>query len=207
MENFAEAIRSARQSRGLSQTALGHQIGWPQSYISKLESGQIDPQLSNVTEIARSLDLEVVFIPRSLIPVLNSLQRTSQVNAARSKRIHLTQQLRQTSLALRHIAEEKQFTAAQKSLVELSSYFRDTVIPESLMHAARSTAHTVEQSLNQLSQMTASDGDTLAHTTLRKALNTLQRLRRQIEQAPKVSLDRTAARPAYAFDEDDDDSF
>jgi len=77
LEAIADALSGAREQKGLSQRALGKRVGFPQSHISKIESAAVDLQTTSLIEMARALDLEVVLIPRSLLPAVQALQRRS----------------------------------------------------------------------------------------------------------------------------------
>ena len=68
-----EQLRAVRRARGLSQRGLGARAGLPQSHISAIESGAVDPRLSSVVELARQLDHEVVLVPRALLPAVRAL--------------------------------------------------------------------------------------------------------------------------------------
>jgi transcriptional regulator with XRE-family HTH domain len=70
-----EALKTARQAKGLKQAELGAKLGLPQSHLSNIERGEIDPRLSTVTEMARLLDLEPMLIPRELVPAVRALLR------------------------------------------------------------------------------------------------------------------------------------
>ena len=70
-----EALKTARQAKGLKQAELGAKLGLPQSHLSNIERGGIDPRLSTVTEMARLLDLEPMLIPRELVPAVRGLLR------------------------------------------------------------------------------------------------------------------------------------
>jgi transcriptional regulator with XRE-family HTH domain len=76
--HITEALHDARQQKKLSQRELSAKIGISQSHISKIESGTIDPQISNLIELARALDLEVMLVPRPLVPAVHSLTRGTQ---------------------------------------------------------------------------------------------------------------------------------
>ena len=41
-EHIADALRTAREAKGLSQRALGRKAGVPQGHISKIENGAVD---------------------------------------------------------------------------------------------------------------------------------------------------------------------
>lgn len=68
-----EALKTARQTKGLNQAELGAKLGLPQSHLSNIERGGIDPRLSTVTEMARLLDLEPMLVPRQLVPAVKAL--------------------------------------------------------------------------------------------------------------------------------------
>ncbi len=79
MSQLIEALIQARKAKGLSQMELGRRLGVPQSYISKLESGRVDIRLSNLVDIGRFLELELMFVPTSIAP---SIQALSTVDSA-----------------------------------------------------------------------------------------------------------------------------
>lgn len=71
---IAELVAARRQAK-LSQRALGAKIGLAQSHVSKIERGTVDPQLSNLLEIARALGLELTLVPKRLVPAVRALSR------------------------------------------------------------------------------------------------------------------------------------
>lgn len=75
IEDLVGALRTARKKKGINQTQLGQKVGLPQSHISKIESGAINLKLSSLIEIARVLDLELMFVPRKLVPTVQSILR------------------------------------------------------------------------------------------------------------------------------------
>ena len=86
VEPIASVLKAARERKGLSQRELGRRVGLPQSHISKIESAAVDLQTSSLIEIARTLDLEVTLIPRTLIPAVRALQRTSAIGGSEASR-------------------------------------------------------------------------------------------------------------------------
>jgi transcriptional regulator with XRE-family HTH domain len=77
LEPIAAILRAARERKGWTQRELGHRVGLPQSHLSKIENAAVDLQLSSLMEIARALDLELALVPRTLLPAIRALQRTS----------------------------------------------------------------------------------------------------------------------------------
>ena len=86
LEPLTQTIKAAREKKGLSQRALSAKIGVPQSHISRIENAEVDLQTSNLIEIARALDLELVLIPRTLLPAVQSLHRSMEPDRASHRR-------------------------------------------------------------------------------------------------------------------------
>lgn len=76
-EELLHTLRSSREAAGISQRQLSVQTGIPQSHISKIESGSTDMRVSSLIEIARALDLELVLLPRKLLPAVEALTAKS----------------------------------------------------------------------------------------------------------------------------------
>lgn len=72
---IADAVKRARMEKAISQRALSDKVGIPQGHLSKIENGSVDPRLSSIIEIARALDYEIAFVPRTLLPAIRSLER------------------------------------------------------------------------------------------------------------------------------------
>jgi len=84
IEYLTQSLKSARQEKNLSQRALSLKTGIQQTQISRIESGQADLRVSTLVELARSLDLEVMLIPRALFPAVNSIiqQKSNSDNSS-----------------------------------------------------------------------------------------------------------------------------
>ena len=78
IEEIVQAIKTARQDKGLSQRALSAKAGIPQSHISKIEKGNVNIKISTLIELARALDLEVTLVPRKVVPAVKSISRSVQ---------------------------------------------------------------------------------------------------------------------------------
>ena|ERR1700722_9484074 len=87
LHQIATMLIAARQGAGLSQRDLGAKVGLAQSHISKIERAAVDPQVSSVMQIGRALGLELMLVPKQLVPAVEALQRkdtsSSQVPAYR----------------------------------------------------------------------------------------------------------------------------
>ncbi|MEQ9325999.1 MAG: helix-turn-helix transcriptional regulator [Rhodospirillales bacterium] len=75
IEEIAEALRAARESKGLSQRELSARSGVPQGHISKIENGAVDLRLSSLIELARVLEQDVVLVPRKALPAVQAVVR------------------------------------------------------------------------------------------------------------------------------------
>jgi len=84
--HLTECVREVREASGMSQRALSKRTGQTQSHISQIESGKMEPGLSSFIDMARALDLEVMLIPKKLVPGVRGLVSTqaTHLNAAAS---------------------------------------------------------------------------------------------------------------------------
>ncbi len=71
-------IKAGRAKRGWGQRELGAAVGLPQPHISAIESGEIVPRFDTLLEIVRVLDLDLLLVPRSLVPAVQSLIRAQK---------------------------------------------------------------------------------------------------------------------------------
>jgi len=76
--DFRDEIKEARMKRGWSQRELGAKIGLPQPHISGIESGEIVPRFDTLLDIVRVLDLDLLLVPRTLVPAVQSLIRAQK---------------------------------------------------------------------------------------------------------------------------------
>lgn len=58
--NVALQLTELRKSAGLTQKQLAQKIGKPQSTISRVETGEMNPSIELVIELAQGLDKKVV---------------------------------------------------------------------------------------------------------------------------------------------------
>jgi HTH-type transcriptional regulator/antitoxin HipB len=72
MSSIRDQIRRAREEKGLTQAELGLRLGQPQSSVSRIERGG-DVRLSTVLEMARTLELEPMLIPKRLVPAVQAI--------------------------------------------------------------------------------------------------------------------------------------
>lgn len=76
-EGMRLALKDVREKRGWTQRDLASRLGLTQTHISGIESGKIVPRYDTLLELVRMLDSDLIMVPRSLVPVVQSLIRDS----------------------------------------------------------------------------------------------------------------------------------
>lgn len=74
-EELRKRLKELREKRGWSQRDLASRLGLTQTHISGIESGKIVPRYDTLLEFVRTLDHDVLMVPRALVPVVESLVR------------------------------------------------------------------------------------------------------------------------------------
>jgi transcriptional regulator with XRE-family HTH domain len=72
-QDLRDQIKSARHNRKWGQRDLAAKAGLTQSHISAIESGEVAPRLNTLLDILRVLDLDLLLVPRALVPAVHSL--------------------------------------------------------------------------------------------------------------------------------------
>jgi transcriptional regulator with XRE-family HTH domain len=75
---LAETIRQARLQKGWSQRELSARARMPQAQISRFETGSVDPQVSTLVELARTLDLDLQLVPRTAVTAVGAAVRSAE---------------------------------------------------------------------------------------------------------------------------------
>jgi transcriptional regulator with XRE-family HTH domain len=73
-----QAVRDQRISAGTSQRDLSARSGLSQAHISQIESRKLEPGLSSFIDLARALDLELMLVPKRMLPVVQGLLRETK---------------------------------------------------------------------------------------------------------------------------------
>src|SRR5712675_453254 len=74
-EAMRRKLKAARLKRGWSQARLGQHIGLPQMHISGIETGKIVPRFDTLLDLVRVLGLDLLTVPRALVPAVQALIR------------------------------------------------------------------------------------------------------------------------------------
>lgn len=88
-EDLRLRLKEERLKRGWGQRKLAALVGLPQPHISAIESGEIVPRFDTLIEIVRVLDLDLLLVPRTLVPAVQSIIRAGEEpNSAAEKPLY-----------------------------------------------------------------------------------------------------------------------
>ena len=73
VEQLARMLQDVRVGRGFSQRELARRAGLGQNRLALIETGRVDLRTSTLVQLARALDLELVLVPRRMLPAVQSL--------------------------------------------------------------------------------------------------------------------------------------
>ncbi|MFN2527825.1 MAG: helix-turn-helix domain-containing protein [Candidatus Baltobacteraceae bacterium] len=71
--DIAKVLHARRIATARSQAEVASQAGTPQSNLSAIENGKVDPRLSTLQDIGRALGLELVLVPTEALPAVRAL--------------------------------------------------------------------------------------------------------------------------------------
>ena len=76
MSFLIQELEAARKAHDMSQEQLALGAGLSRMTVQRMEAGQIDPRLSSVAAIAKTLGMDVMLVPTALRPELESFVRS-----------------------------------------------------------------------------------------------------------------------------------
>ncbi|MCK1675368.1 helix-turn-helix transcriptional regulator [Bradyrhizobium sp. 150] len=76
-EELVRTVQAKRTQERISQRALAVRSGLTQAHISQIETGRVEPGLSSFIQMVRALDLEVVLVPKKLLPAVEGILRSN----------------------------------------------------------------------------------------------------------------------------------
>jgi transcriptional regulator with XRE-family HTH domain len=195
-----EQLRAARLAQGLSQRQLGERIGLPQSNIARLESGNTDPGLSKIIELARALDLDLQLIPRKALPTIQGAMRANELaidpHDATSRAIRSIRNFGETlaRIAPTHIEIPE---SLRKTLADLERLRFD----QAQFRALQDAIKPLQRALDRFEE-TGSGSKEWARG-MRESAARLRDLRNRI--AHGVAIDQSHLKPAFSLEDGDDD--
>ena len=194
-EHIASTLKTARESKGLSQRELSKKAGVPQGHISKIENGAVDLRLSSLVALARVLDLELTLVPRKAVSAVKSIVRSSERTTGKSGE-GSRQALRELKRLQDTIASLTETNLVPKELAQLQHQVRE------LQHFRLASPEIeVIRAANQA--VKAFSNDTKNLNALRQTLSQLQSLRNALVHSSVNVPQIESVRPAYSLDEDD----
>ncbi|MGH6827390.1 MAG: helix-turn-helix domain-containing protein, partial [Rhizomicrobium sp.] len=203
---FAQTLQAARERKGLSQRALAAKLGVRQSYVSRIENAGVDPKASSLTEIARALDLELVLIPRRLVPAVQALQRQDEPNDSTKFEVSLHDHLNR----IRHQLQTIEALAGEpKALIYLDKVIADLLPLRFGALAGVQIQTLLEQIGTILKQIRRGPHPSVDKQISKEALLTIDRLARELRAirnrlAHQAADQPSQAVPAYRPDTEDD---
>lgn len=76
MSNVLDELQHARKAAGLTHDMLAQRAGVSRMTVQRTEAGKIDPRLSTILELARTLGMDLMLVPKSLRPDLEDFVRS-----------------------------------------------------------------------------------------------------------------------------------
>ena len=188
---IAEALRKAREQKGLSQRALSARAGVPQSHISKIENNAVDLRLSSLTAIAHALDLELALVPRKAVPAVKSVTRSVAAPPVFDPAI--AKEFRKIGEALSAFKVEppklEGLDGLQRSFRALSQF-------QNLVKATE-PLRDIRKTLEDIEALGSNDA-------VKRAIEQMSALRNALAHAQSAGDHAPATRPAYRLDGGDD---
>ena len=213
IEHIADKLKTARESKRLSQRALSEKVGVPQSHISKIENGAVDLKLSTLIELSRALDLEVMLVPRKLIPTVQGTVRGSGGTVAEA-----FQRVNQAANEIRRIFKNAAMIQKFHPEIEELQHIQTTAKELQHMRLGADQLQDIRKAAEQLNyqsiQRIQKSAKELQHMRLgadqiqgiRKAAEQLQRLRNAfVHRLTLPPTEVSPSLPAYRLDKEEYD--
>jgi transcriptional regulator with XRE-family HTH domain len=187
-EQLIETLRLTREALGLTQRALAQRTGLGQSHLSHIERGLYEPRISSLLEIARALDLELLLVPKKLLPAVQSILDSEKFDRQFSEAGPRSGD-REISRAERATERLRQEQGGSADLDRISEYLR-FLKRIRLSPKERQLLHSIIRPLQE---------PTLTPGMVQPLMRELQSLRNSIAHGVPQGQ-----RPAYGGGEDDD---
>ncbi len=212
LQDIADQLKKARETRGISQRALSEIAGVPQSHLSKIENGNVDIRLSSLIEIARALDLEIQLIPKQAVPAVTTVVKSTappipdKYTKAAWQELNLTEDavkkflasapdISEWSKTQKLINELKHYKFSQEDLQTLKKSFERNGISDFIKVDTGVKALKKSLSHNEISNFNSDKA-------LIKLKNSLKSLKEQIGVSSQNDL--TIPKSAYSLGDDDE---
>jgi len=199
-------LATARRRAGLNQLSLAQRIGADQSYISKVERGGVDPQTSTLIELARALDLELMLVPRQLVPAVQALQREVAPDP-RSAPNKIDQDLARLSRDARGIMRHYPAFQALSEVATAADELRDARVDETVALKTRPLIDGARAIINKLRGHTGNRSDIELSIDIKDAADRFKPIASALKSLRNQWVHRdapSAPLPAYRLGDDDE---
>ena len=202
-EDVVHSLKVARESKRFSQRALSKKVGLTQSHISKIENGAVDLQLSNLIELARALDLEVMLVPRKLVSTVQGMVRST---------VPTLQEARKASQVKNELARmQKELANLQQAYPKIEEFPRMRNVLKDLqsMSAVKDESARVSAIVKQLKGLKLGVVELpqipeAKRSGIRKVMEQIQQMRNTLAHRTRTLESVSSTLPAYRLDKDDD---
>jgi transcriptional regulator with XRE-family HTH domain len=187
-EELIREVQGQRVKAALSQRALAARSGLTQAHISQIETGRLEPGLSSFIQMARALDLEVVLVPKKLLPAVQGILRPSTDD--------LSPEDGQSALFAkgeRFLAKQKKLDGRSATLDRIEEYLRFL----KRVRLRKDDLAIVTDAIETLGLIQGRPGS-------RARLENIATMLRQVRN--NIAHPVEAPRPAYALNQEDDDA-
>ena len=191
-ESLIAQAREIREASGVSQRALSERAGLTQSHISQIEGGRLEPGLSSFIDMTRALDLELMLVPKKLVPAVLGLVKAQ---ATPDMHIHAGQ------------PNDKRFARAERLVKKMKHLYGSSAdldrIEDTLRFLRRVNLSDQEMQLGRelIARLERYQASAQAAPIVHDIAQHLQRLRNSIAHAAP-----SEPRPAYSLDGGDADA-
>jgi transcriptional regulator with XRE-family HTH domain len=189
---LGDVVRQARQAKGWSQRELSARTHMPQAQISRIENADVDPQVSTLIELARTLELELQLIPKSALTAVEATVRSTEARSDERASQNLMSEL------LRAAEQAHAMAPDREDIASLLSSLRDLqpLTPALRARALIGDLKSVQILLHGF--LTYPPAERPSHAQpIRDAAQKLKDLRNMLVHAP------AGERPAYSLDDED----
>jgi DNA-binding XRE family transcriptional regulator len=76
VSKILDELQHARKAAGLTHDMLGQRSGVSRMTVQRTEAGKVDPRLSTLLVLARTLGMDLMLVPKSLRPDLEDFVRS-----------------------------------------------------------------------------------------------------------------------------------
>ncbi len=192
-EEIIRRLRESREASGVSQRTLSARSGLTQSHISQIETGTLEPGLASFLQLARALDLELMLVPRKLVPAVQGILQGTHSEKTLSP-VRGGAALRDIERGERLVKKQKILYGSSIELERIAEYLR-------FLRYAPLTTRDLFDIREVIEALRRSQESERSSETLKKIADILRTMRNR-HAHPVIEKPR----PAYALDDGDDDA-